>query len=75
MGYLTKLLFLYIFLSLPNLSCTKQGDDQPVTLIPGAEVLLPGGEYEMGDHFGFVDPSHPTDELPLHKVKVNSFYI
>jgi len=27
----------------------------------------------MGDHHGFVDPSHPSDELPIHKVKVSSF--
>jgi hypothetical protein len=40
-----------------------------------SEVQLPGGEYEMGDHFGFVDPSHPSDELPIHKVKVSSFYM
>jgi len=40
-----------------------------------AEVLLPGGEFEMGDHFGFVDPSHPSDELPIHKVKISSFYM
>jgi formylglycine-generating enzyme required for sulfatase activity len=39
------------------------------------EALIPGGEFEMGDHFGFVDPSHPSDELPLHTVKVNSFYM
>ena len=39
------------------------------------EALLPGGVYSMGDHFNFVDPSHPSDELPLHNVKVNSFYI
>lgn len=39
------------------------------------EALVTGGEYSMGDHFGFVDPSHPSDELPLHTVKVNSFYI
>jgi len=38
------------------------------------ESLVPGGEFEMGDHFGFVDPSHPSDELPIHKVKVNAFY-
>jgi formylglycine-generating enzyme required for sulfatase activity len=41
----------------------------------GTEVHLSGGEYEMGDHFGFVDPNHPSDELPLHNVKINSFYI
>ncbi len=35
------------------------------------EVLVPGGEFEMGDHFGFVDPSHPSDEVPVHLVKVN----
>jgi formylglycine-generating enzyme required for sulfatase activity len=39
------------------------------------EALIPGGEFEMGDHHGFVDPSHPSDELPVHKVKVNPFYM
>ena len=37
------------------------------------EVKITGGEYAMGDHFGFVDPSHPSDELPLHSVKINAF--
>jgi formylglycine-generating enzyme required for sulfatase activity len=40
-----------------------------------AEVRLPGGEFRMGDHFGFVDPSHPSDELPIHLVRVDPFYI
>jgi formylglycine-generating enzyme required for sulfatase activity len=40
-----------------------------------AEVRLPGGEYRMGDHFGFVDPSHPSDELPIHLVRVDPFYV
>lgn len=56
------------------LSCRKQKDDpvdDPVTDI--AEVQIAGGEFEMGDHFGFVDPAHPTDELPVHAVTVNSF--
>jgi formylglycine-generating enzyme required for sulfatase activity len=39
------------------------------------EVLIPGGEFEMGDHHGFVDPSHPSDELPIHKVRVDSFFM
>lgn len=40
-----------------------------------SEALIPSGEFQMGDHFGFVDPSHPSDELPLHLVKIDSFYI
>jgi formylglycine-generating enzyme required for sulfatase activity len=39
------------------------------------ESLIPAGEYEMGDHFGFVDPGHPSDETPVHLVKVDSFYM
>ena len=39
------------------------------------EAHIPGGEYDMGDHFGFVDPAHPSDETPVHKVKIDSFYI
>ena len=39
-----------------------------------SEALIPGGEFDMGDHFNFVDPSHPSDEYPVHTVKVNSFY-
>jgi sulfatase modifying factor 1 len=34
-------------------------------------VLIPAGEYEMGDHFNDGDPA----ELPIHTVYVNSFYI
>jgi len=37
------------------------------------EVHIPGGEYEMGDHNGHYDPSHPNDEIPIHTVKVDSF--
>jgi len=37
------------------------------------EVSIPGGEYEMGDHNGHYDPSHPNDEIPVHLVKVDSF--
>jgi len=27
----------------------------------------------MGDHYGYVDPQHPSDELPLHNVTVSAF--
>lgn len=39
------------------------------------DVRIPGGEFQMGDHFGYVDPNHPSDELPIHLVKIDSFYM
>jgi formylglycine-generating enzyme required for sulfatase activity len=38
-------------------------------------TLLPAGEYQMGDHYNFVDPQHPSDERPLHMVWIDSMYI
>lgn len=40
-----------------------------------SEALIPGGEFEMGDHVGFIDPNHPSDELPIHTVKVDSIFM
>ncbi|MCK4658074.1 MAG: SUMF1/EgtB/PvdO family nonheme iron enzyme [Phycisphaerae bacterium] len=34
-------------------------------------VLIPGGEFEMGNHYGVGDP----DELPVHAVRVDPFYM
>jgi formylglycine-generating enzyme required for sulfatase activity len=36
-------------------------------------VQIPGGTFAMGDHYGYVDPQHPSDELPLHNVTVSTF--
>ncbi|MEI7830578.1 MAG: formylglycine-generating enzyme family protein [Prolixibacteraceae bacterium] len=67
-------------LFLMSASCTKS--EQTVTQDPISttnstftDVQIPGGEFDMGDHFGFVDPAHPSDELPIHKVKINAFYM
>jgi formylglycine-generating enzyme required for sulfatase activity len=38
-------------------------------------VRIPGGSFVMGDHFGFVDPEHPNDELPLHNVYISPLYM
>jgi formylglycine-generating enzyme required for sulfatase activity len=40
-----------------------------------SEALIPGDTFSMGDHFGFIDPGHPSDETPIHTVKVDSFYM
>jgi len=37
--------------------------------------LIPGDEFEMGDHHNYVDPTHPSDETPIHTVLVDSFYM
>jgi uncharacterized protein (TIGR03437 family) len=52
----------------------------PTSQLPGSSkypdmTLLPGGEFQMGDHAGFVDPQHTSDEIPIHRVSVDSFYI
>jgi len=38
---------------------------------PSGMVLIPGGEFEMGDHYGVGD----AEELPLHDVFIDSFYM
>src|SRR5262249_40351858 len=55
----------------------KSGESKTVTaaLLPlninlhGEMVLVPGGEFEMGDD------SHEDDEKPMHRVNVPAFYI
>ena len=36
---------------------------------------IPGGTFAMGDHHSFTDPAHPSDEVPIHSVAVDSFFI
>ena len=36
---------------------------------------IPAGEFQMGDHHGFVDPKHGGDETPIHKVRLDGFKI
>ena len=40
--------------------------------IPGDMVYIPGGEFEMGDHF---DPEGDDNELPVHAVLVDAFFM
>jgi formylglycine-generating enzyme required for sulfatase activity len=47
--------------------------DSPLDYPPVA--LVSGGDFMMGDHYGYVDPGHPSDELPLHLVHVDSLYV
>lgn len=72
------MLLLIVGFYLMSASCSKS--ETAVTQDPVitqnsdmTEVQIPAGEFDMGDHFGFIDPSHPSDELPIHKVKVSTF--
>jgi formylglycine-generating enzyme required for sulfatase activity len=42
---------------------------------PQGMALIPAGSFEMGDHHGFVDPKHGSDEIPIHKVTLDPFYM
>jgi formylglycine-generating enzyme required for sulfatase activity len=61
---------------------------QAVTLTPTADapsaknqprfsgmMPIPAGKFEMGDHQGFVDPQHPSDEVPIHTVNIDAFFM
>src|SRR5512137_2992590 len=38
-------------------------------------VLIPAGLFAMGDHHNYVDPAHPSDEVPIHTVSISSLYV
>lgn len=42
--------------------------------IPGL-VQIPSGRFERGDHHGFVDPKHGSDELPVRTIRIDAFAI
>ena len=48
---------------------------QVIADAPPGMALIPAGSFEMGDHHGFDDPKHGSDEIPIHKVSLDSFYM
>jgi len=38
-------------------------------------VTIPAGEFEMGDHHDLGGMEHSSDEIPIHKVRVDGFYM
>jgi formylglycine-generating enzyme required for sulfatase activity len=56
-----------------NVLLVRGGYDNPSLSI--TEANIPGAFWEMGDHNGHYDPSHPNDEIPLHNVRLDSFNI
>ncbi|MBI5693126.1 MAG: SUMF1/EgtB/PvdO family nonheme iron enzyme [Verrucomicrobia bacterium] len=48
---------------------------EPTVTFTPRFVRVAGGSYTMGDSFNYVDPGHPSDEVPLHAVTISPFYI
>ena len=60
--------------SAATVSVVASASSTPTTFTP-VFVHIPGGTFSMGDHFNFVDPAHPSDEIPLHNVTISPFYM
>ena len=43
--------------------------------IPEGMVLIPAGEFAMGDHHNLGGAEHGNDEIPIHAIYVDAFYI
>ena len=65
----------------PTIFTTKSLTSSPITnavttssVLRGSDMVqITGGQFAMGDHHGFIDPQHPTDELPIHNVTISAF--
>jgi len=55
--------------------CVRGGITNISSTFSAKLVRIPGGSTIMGDPFGYVDPEHPNDELPLHSVYISPFYM
>ena len=55
--------------------CVRGGTTNITSSFTAQFVRIPGGSYIMGDPFGYVDPEHPSDELPLHNVYISPLYM
>ncbi len=63
--------------------CVRGGADEPTTQATSPasadsipqHVRVPAGQFAMGDHHSFVDPAHPSDEVPIHTVSLDSFWM
>ena len=54
---------------------TTTGTSNAVIPFTAQYVRIPGGNFLMGDQFGYVDIKHYTDEIPVHNVYISPFYM
>jgi formylglycine-generating enzyme required for sulfatase activity len=65
---------LFILLIVAGMAAQAQSTQPGSTTYPDL-TLLPAGQFQMGDHYAFVKPDRPTDEVPVHTVALSSIYI
>ena len=53
-----------------SMSCLAPSASAQPVMVP-----IPAGSFQMGDHNGFVDGSHPSDEIPIHTVQLSAFLV
>ena len=54
---------------------TTTGTSNAIIPFTAQYVRIPGGNFLMGDQFGYVDIKHYTDEVPVHKVYISPLYM
>ena len=54
---------------------TTTGTSNAIIPFTAQYVRIPGGYFLMGDQFGYIDPKHYTDEVPVHNVYVSPLYM
>jgi formylglycine-generating enzyme required for sulfatase activity len=66
----------------PDRSSRREDSPRPVqrgstgeNAAPPAMVLIPGGNFEMGDHHDLGGREHGNDEVPVHEVTLDPFHI
>ena len=61
---------------LDDISVTVQtGTSNAIIPFTAQYVRIPGGNFLMGDQFGYIDIKHYTDEVPVHNVYVSPLYM
>jgi len=54
---------------------TTTGTSNAVIPFTAQYVRIPGGNFLMGDQFGYIDIKHYTDEVPVHNVYISPLYM
>ena len=61
---------------LDDISATVQtGASNAVIPFTAQYVRIPGGNFLMGDQFGYIDIKHYTDEVPVHNIYISPLYM